>query len=140
MTHSARADSDPEPGATHGSLRRGLVGDRALVTAQGAYFAAAGLWPLLHMRSFEAVTGPKVDRWLVKTVGLCIACIGGTLLAAARNDRITPEIRGLAVSSALALAAIDVVYSASGRISPVYVADAAAEMALVAAHAAADRA
>jgi hypothetical protein len=116
------------------------MGDRALMAAQGAYFTTTGVWPLLHMRSFEAVTGPKVDRWLVKTVGLCIACIGGTLLAAARHDRVTPEIRGLAVSSALALTAIDIAYSASGRISPIYLADAAAEIAILAAHATSGRA
>ncbi|CAN5465192.1 hypothetical protein BH23ACI1_BH23ACI1_18540 [soil metagenome] len=109
-----------------------VTSERAILAAQGAYFAATGLWPIFHMRSFEAITGPKVDRWLVKTVGLCIACIGGTLLAAARHDRVTPEIRGLAISSASALAAIDVYYSATGRISPIYLADAVAEAGLIA--------
>ena len=104
--------------------------ENRVLAAQGLYFAATGIWPLLHMRSFEAVTGPKVDKWLVKTVGLCITCIGGTLLAAARRDRVTPEIRGLAVSSAVSLAAIDVYYSATGRISPIYLADAVAEAGL----------
>lgn len=112
---------------------------RTIIALQGTYFLAAGVWPLLHMGSFEAVTGPKVDRWLVKTVGLCVACIGGTLLAAARHDRMTPEIRGLAVSSAAALAAVDVTYSASGRISPIYLADAVAEAAFIAAQLTADR-
>ena len=106
---------------------------RRVIAAQGAYFFVTGVWPLLHMRSFEAVTGPKVDRWLVKTVGLCIACIGGTLLAAARHDRVTPEVRGLAESSALALTGIDVYYSATGRISPIYLADAVTEIGIVAA-------
>ncbi len=36
--------------------------------------AVGGLWPLLHMRSFEQVLGPKTDRWLVRTVaGLMLA-------------------------------------------------------------------
>ena len=107
--------------------------ENRVLEAQALYFAATGIWPLLHMRSFEAVTGPKVDRWLVKTVGLCVACIGGALWAAARNDRVTPEIRGLAVSSSLALTGIDVYYSAKGRISPVYLLDAVAELGIVAA-------
>jgi hypothetical protein len=111
---------------------RRVASERAILAAQGAYFAATGLWPIFHMRSFEAITGPKVDRWLVKTVGLCIACIGGTLLVAARHDRVTPEIRGLAISSASALAAIDVYYSAKGRISSIYLADAVAEAGLIA--------
>jgi len=105
--------------------------ENRVLAVQGAYFAATGVWPLLHMRSFEAVTGPKVDKWLVKTVGLCITCIGAALLGAARRDRITPEIRGLAISSAVSLAAIDVYYSATGRISPIYLADAVAEAGLV---------
>lgn len=105
--------------------------ENRVLAVQGVYFAATGIWPLLHMRSFEAVTGPKVDKWLVKTVGLCITCIGGALLAAARRDRITPEIRGLAISSAVSLAAIDIYYSAAGRISPIYLADAVAEFGLV---------
>jgi hypothetical protein len=104
--------------------------DRKLLAAQGAYFTATGVWPLIHMRSFEAVTGPKVDRWLVKTVGLCITCIGATLLAASRANRVTPEIRGLAASSALALTGIDVYYSARRRISPVYLLDAAVEVGI----------
>jgi hypothetical protein len=37
------------------------------------------------MPSFEAVTGPKRERWLVRTVGVLVLAIGGTLtLAAAR--------------------------------------------------------
>ena len=107
--------------------------ERAVLGAQGMYFLLTGIWPLLHMRSFEAVTGPKADRWLVKTVGLTIACIGGTLLAAAVNDRVTPEVRGLAAASAAALAGVDVFYSAVGRISPIYLADAAVEASLIAA-------
>lgn len=47
--------------------------DRNIATKfQGIYYVASGLWPLLHMRSFEAVTGPKRDKWLVNTVGALI--------------------------------------------------------------------
>jgi hypothetical protein len=104
---------------------------RGLLAVQGAYFVATGLWPLFHMRSFEAVTGPKTDRWLVKTVGLCVSCIGGAILCAAARNRVTPEIRNLGVSSALSLAGIDIWYSLKGRISKIYLSDAIAELALV---------
>lgn len=103
-----------------------------LAEIQGLYFAGGGVWPLLHMRSFEAVTGPKVDRWLVRTTGALLAVIGGALVSAARTRRVTPEIRGLAVGSAAAVAVVDVVYALRGRISPVYLLDAAAEAALLA--------
>ncbi len=40
-----------------------------LATAQGLYLLLTGMWPLVHYRSFEWVSGPKVDDWLVKCVG-----------------------------------------------------------------------
>ena len=40
------------------------------------YFMLTGIWPVVHMPSFIAVTGPKTDLWLVRTVGLLIAGIG----------------------------------------------------------------
>ena len=39
-----------------------------LARAQGLYLLATTAWPLVHYRSFEWVTGPKADRWLVQTV------------------------------------------------------------------------
>ncbi len=98
---------------------------------QAIYFVITGVWPLLHMRSFEAITGPKADRWLVKTVGVLVIAIGGSLGLAARADRTSPETALLAASSAGGLAAIDIVYVAKRRISPVYLLDAVAELLLV---------
>jgi hypothetical protein len=105
---------------------------RAALVAQGAYYVATGLWPILHMRSFEAVTGPKRDHWLVKTVGAVITAVGASLLVGARRGRPSAETIALAGGSAAALGAIDVVYAAKGTISPIYLVDAAAEAALVA--------
>ena len=34
-----------------------------LAYAQSAYFAATGVWPIVHMPSFLRVTGPKTDLW-----------------------------------------------------------------------------
>lgn len=107
--------------------------DRALAAGQGAYFLATGLWPLFSLRSFYAVTGPKVDGWLVQTVGSMIACIGSTLLLGARRRTIAPEVRWLATSSAAALMAVDVVFVRRRRIPRIYLADAAAEVGLLAA-------
>ena len=99
---------------------------------QGLYFAATGLWPIVSITTFQMVTGPKTDLWLVKTVGVLVIAIGAVLIVAALRRRITPEILLLAVTSALGLAAIDVIYVSRGRISPVYLLDAAAELILVA--------
>ena len=101
--------------------------------AMAAYYLATGLWPVADMRSFEAVTGPKVDRWLVKMVGLLAAANGLALAAGATGRTPSRETCTLAVSSALAFATIDVVYVARGRIRPVYLGDAALEIALAAA-------
>lgn len=105
----------------------------SLAVAQGAYLVVTGLWPLAHMRSFEAVTGPKTDRWLVVTVGALLGVIGGVLLRAGRREAVSPEMRLLATGSASTLAAIDCLYVARRRISPVYLLDAALEAGLLAA-------
>ncbi len=36
----------------------------AVALAQAVLYVATGVWPLVHMRSFEAVTGRKRERWL----------------------------------------------------------------------------
>jgi hypothetical protein len=100
--------------------------------AQGIYYTATGLWPLVSMRTFERVTGPKRDHWLVNTVGLLIGAVGVTLIRAGRRPRVHADIRLLATLSAAALAAVDVVYVARRRISPVYLLDAIPEVALLA--------
>lgn len=106
------------------------AGERGLAAGQGAFYLATGVWPLLHMPSFEAVTGPKPEGWLVRTVGVLVASVGATLSLAARRGEITPELRLLAGTSAAGLAAIEAWYGGRRRISPVYLADAAVELAL----------
>jgi hypothetical protein len=103
----------------------------ALAVAQGAFYVATGVWPILHIRSFEAVTGEKTDDWLVKTVGALIAVAGVTMTVAGLRRRVTPEIAMLAAGSAAALAAVDVVYTQKGIIPPIYLLDAVAEAGLI---------
>jgi hypothetical protein len=100
--------------------------------SQGIFYVATGLWPIVHMRSFEAVTGPKMDKWLARTLGGLIAVVGGTLVAGAFERRPSRALRMLGIGSAIALGAADVLYAARRRISKVYLGDAAAEGALVA--------
>ena len=57
---------------------------------------------------------------------------GAALILASRRRQVAPEIVVVAAGSAAALAAIDTVYVAKRRISPVYLLDAVAEIALVA--------
>src|SRR3712207_9462799 len=70
--------------------------------------------------------------WLVKTAGVLITAIGLVLTRAGLRQRVPDEVPLLAVSSAVGLTGIDVVYTAKGRISPVYLLDAVAELVLIA--------
>jgi hypothetical protein len=113
---------------------------RTLAGAQGVYFLITGLWPIFHMRSFEAVTGPKRERWLVKTVGVLAASIGAPLFRRYRCDTVDDDAAFLAMTSAAGFAAVDLWYAgARRRISPVYLLDAVAELGLCAAWAVARR-
>jgi energy-converting hydrogenase Eha subunit E len=96
------------------------------------FYVATGLWPIVHLRSFEAVTGPKRDRWLVQTVGGLIAAVGTALIAGA-FERKSRSLTILGIASAASLGLADLYFAGKRRISPVYLADAAAEAALVAA-------
>lgn len=114
-----------------------VINDRAgrwfpwLWRLQALYFLVTGLWPCIEIRSFQKVSGPKTDLWLVKTVGVLVSVIGGVIAAAGMRQRITPEIAGLAVGSSAGLAAIDIYYSSRGRISRVYLLDALAEAVFI---------
>jgi hypothetical protein len=104
---------------------------RRCAIGQAAYFLVTGIWPLVDIRSFERITGPKLERWLVKTAGALLTVEGAVIGLAAWRRRLTSEVELLAVGSALGLAVIDVVYVARRRIRPVYLLDAAVQLSLI---------
>ena len=112
---------------------------RKTLLTQGAYYATTGVVPFVSRNAFEAVTGPKREWWLVQTVGALVTAVGAGLLGAAFRDRVTPEIVGIASGCAAGLAGIDVAYVLRRRISPVYLGDAAVQLALLAGLAASGR-
>src|SRR5437868_4844325 len=97
--------------------------ERTALFIQGAVYVVTGIWPIVHQRSFFAVTGPKVDGWLVNTFGTLVTAIGAVLLFAAGRRTRQPEGPALASSVAAALSAAEVYYVAKGRISRVYLLD-----------------
>lgn len=99
--------------------------------AQAVYYGLTGVWALVSIRTFMKVTGPKVDVWLVKTVGVLITVIAAVLGLAGRRGKPVPEVPLLAVGSAASLTAIDVYYVARKRISPIYLLDAVGELGLI---------
>lgn len=105
---------------------------------QGLYYSVTGVWPLVSIQSFQAVTGRKTDHlvtglesdhWLVMTVGVLILAAGVTFLYASRRPA-SREAMLLALLCATGLASIDVIYVARGVIWPIYLADAALEIPL----------
>lgn len=98
---------------------------------QGIYFLVTGIWPIVSMSTFLKVTGPKTDLWLVKTVGLILAVIGGVLIHAQINAEVNSAIINLAVGSALSLAIVEFIYVTKRVISPIYLGDAIIELILI---------
>src|SRR3954465_15699644 len=127
-TFAAAAASVSE-GAGVGSSRPSFT---ALLWVQGFYYLVTGVWPLVSIETFQLVTGPKTDHlptgregdhWLVMTLGVLITSVALALLVAAWRRQTSPEAAVLAVTSALALTGIDVIYVARGVIAPIYLAD-----------------
>lgn len=106
---------------------------RFALHVQGWVYAVTGLWPVVHLASFERVTGEKYDDFLVHTVGLLLFVIGAALLRALLFARLGVELALVAAGAAASLASIDIVYFMNGRLSPVYLLDAVAEFVFLAA-------
>ena len=107
---------------------------RVTLFTQAGYYTATGIWPIVSIESFQAVTGRKTDHlvtgregdhWLVMTVAALIVAIGLSLLASLHSERPSIETAVLASSAAFALICIDVIYVTRCVLSPIYLADAA---------------
>jgi hypothetical protein len=94
----------------------------------GSFNIASGLWPLIHMRSFEAVTGTKTDKWLVRTVAGLLITVGAEQLRHPVTGQSAAVSRRLGIGAAATAAAIDVFYACTGRISKIYLLDAVIEV------------
>jgi hypothetical protein len=121
-----------------------IAGSRSLVALcwlQGVYYFATGVWPLVHVESFQRVTGRKTDHlvtgseadhWMLNTISALIIAIALVLVAAAVRRRVSVDVVLLGIFSAVALAAIDVIYVARSTIAPIYLADGLVEVVLAA--------
>src|SRR5438128_6950862 len=70
---------------------------------QGAWYVATGIWPLLSLRSFAAVAGPKPDPFQTRTSGMAYAAAGIALRpwSPAPYDGPTDPTRLLALATSL---------------------------------------
>jgi hypothetical protein len=116
--------------------------------AHVAYWLFGAIWPLVSMRSFERVTGNKRDEWLVRTVALMMLSVVATLetMRRSRSDGVSGRapsdegsrdprseeaaMRVLGATSAGALGGVALIGALVGRISPVYLMDAAVDTTL----------
>jgi hypothetical protein len=99
----------PQGGESALKRKPTIASTELIAKLQGGYYVATGIWPLLSMRTFEAITGPKVDKWLVKTVGTLVSVIGATLWVGGTRRQVAPELKLLAMGSAAGLTAIEIV-------------------------------
>lgn len=105
---------------------------KILATVQGIYYFITGIWPVADIESFMAVTGPKVDTWLVKTVGVLVMAMAAAMLVAARSSRIDSTVKVLAIGGAVGFMGIDIYYAGfRDRIWDVYLLDAAAQIVFI---------
>ena len=99
---------------------------RLVLIVMGYYYVLTAVWPILHIKSFEFVTGPKTDQWLVKTVSVMILG-SGIIFIAYQNE--TSAL--LAILNALGLMIIDVYYSFKGIIRKIYLVDGVVELGFI---------
>ena len=98
---------------------------------QTIYYMVTAVWPLVHIDSFIAVTGPKTDIWLVKTVAVLLMAISGCFIAQLVT-KINPwPTAVLAIGCCMGLIFIDCYYALHGTISKIYLLDAVLEFLLL---------
>lgn len=99
---------------------------------QGVYYFITAIWPLLHIQSFEAVTGKKRNHWLVYTAAsLLLVSSIVYLYSGLKNAPVPVETIILSAGNALALTVIDIVFVFLHKIRKIYLLDASVEILLI---------
>jgi hypothetical protein len=104
---------------------------RFTLWSQTVYYLITAIWPLVHIESFMAVTGPKTDIWLVKTVGALLIPISLCFLTHLFMRVNHWPVVILATVSCISFASIDLYYALNNVIDDIYLADAAAQILLL---------
>jgi hypothetical protein len=105
---------------------------RLTLRMQTVYYLVTAIWPLVHIQSFMAVSGPKTDIWLVKTVAVLLVAISLCFITHLLFTGNRWPVSILAVTCCLGFLFIDCYYSFNGVISRIYLLDAAAQIILLA--------
>ena len=105
---------------------------KTVITIQVIYYFITAIWPLLHIKSFEYITGPKKENWLVYTVSVLLLGYCGTVFYGMGNANFpSSELVVLSALNALGLMLIDIIFVVRKTISKVYLGDAVAELILL---------
>jgi hypothetical protein len=104
---------------------------KELLLFQAIYYYSTALWPLLDMNSFMEISGPKNDKWLVKTVSVVLLAVSNAILAAVYLQNISVPVIILSISCCIGLLVIDIYYVRMKVILRVYLADATIEFFLL---------
>ena len=107
--------------------RMGRLPAPVIARAHGAFNVASGLWPLVHVRSFEAVFGQKTDRFLEYTVAGLMTCVGWSQVRSNRSPAGAAYARTVGIGTAGTLLAVDLVFAPPRRIPATYLLDAVVE-------------
>jgi hypothetical protein len=91
--------------------------------AQGIFNLLGGAWPIVWLRSFEWVYGPKQEDWLQKTSGGLLVASAIALLAAEDSPESMRTARHIGVGVALTYLLVDLVYIPQGRLRKTYLQD-----------------
>jgi hypothetical protein len=93
--------------------------------AQGLYYVATGLWPVVSADHYMRATGQESHGGVAQALGGVVAALGVALLVDALPARAT---RWVGLGSAVALAAGGLYFAARGRGLPVNLTDAALQL------------
>lgn len=108
-----------------------MKGQHALIF-QGIYYFFTALWPVVHIDSFEKLTGKKRNHWLVYTVALLLIVSSVVFLfSGLKSGPVPVETIILSVGNALALTVIDIVFVLKNTIRKIYLLDASVEMLII---------
>jgi hypothetical protein len=102
---------------------------QTITKIQIVYYLLTGWWPIVHINSFMAVTGPKTDVWLVKMVGLLTIAIAIGLYYSLKESK--KVALALGITAAISYTIIDVYYSLNNIISDIYLGDAVVEVLII---------
>lgn len=94
---------------------------------QAVFNILGGAWPILSLKSFEWVYGPKQEDWLQKTSGGLLLASGVALALTEDSPDSVRMARRIGVGVAMTYLLVDLIYVPKGRLRKTYIQDALCE-------------